>query len=511
MAGAVLAAAGLVAVTPMAQRHIALPTLSIETRLIDESIFNVPINLLYDIANIPYNEVQALNSVAGSLFFGGNWWVPSATNLWGIDPGDPTHIAAMTNLFAPFPELNEGLGGLQYQIEGLLAAELPVSAACDAEGCAPMTPPDVITGSTSLDRTIGFLEAITGQREFGLFDNWFRVPLSDLINGYTFNGATDPSGPAYGDPVFGFPNGGDNPFEGGTVGPDNAMPWDGHTFYLNFFQPFENYFQSLLATPPTDGDIPGTGIEIPTLNEFGQSLQSVAASLIVAFNPYTAGSPACPALCDIPGNLTTPALVNLLDPDGSNPMIQAWLAGVDGTGAFPDNNATPDQISAGIALLQTGIFNLTPDQLDEAIGQLDAINPALPALAVNAGILTDPGYLAFITDPGTEFDPVYGGWNPALVLPDILQLFGIGAGASDVSQLIDPAAATDGLDAAMAATSMDLGTLFAGFDPATISVDLETLLGGFDSAALSADLATLLENLGATLAPDLATTLLNVF
>ena len=46
--------------------------------------------------------------------------------------------------------------------------------------------------------------------------------------------------------------------------------------------------------------------------------------------------------------------------------------------------ATPDQISAGIALLQTGIFNLTPDQLDEAIGQLDAINPALPALAVNA-------------------------------------------------------------------------------------------------------------------------------
>ena len=89
MAGAVLAAASVLAATPIVprlNRPIKLPTLSIETRLVDESILNIPINLLYDIANIPYNEVQALNSVAGSLFFGGNWWVPSATNLWGIAP-----------------------------------------------------------------------------------------------------------------------------------------------------------------------------------------------------------------------------------------------------------------------------------------------------------------------------------------------------------------------------------------------------------------------------------------
>src|ERR1700748_1261780 len=208
MAGAILATASLVAVTPIAQRAIHLPTLSIEIQLVDESLLNIPMNLLTDIANIPYNEVQALNSVAGSLFFGGNWWGPSATNVWGIDPGDPTHVALGTNFFAPFPELNEGLGGLQYQITGLLAAELPVSASCDAEACAPMTPPDVITGSTSIDRTIGFLEALTGQREFGLFDNWFKVPLADLINGYTFDDATDPSGSAYADPVFGFINGG---------------------------------------------------------------------------------------------------------------------------------------------------------------------------------------------------------------------------------------------------------------------------------------------------------------
>lgn len=68
MAGAVLAATSLVAVTPMAQKAIRLPRFSLETQLVDESILNVPLNLLTDFANIPYNEVQALNSLAGSNF-----------------------------------------------------------------------------------------------------------------------------------------------------------------------------------------------------------------------------------------------------------------------------------------------------------------------------------------------------------------------------------------------------------------------------------------------------------
>ena len=110
MAGAVLAATSLVAVTPMAQRAIHLPTLSIETQLVDDSILNIPINLLTDFANIPYNEVEALNSLAGSNFLGGSWWVPSSTNLWGIDTGDPTKVALLTNLFAPFTAFNQGDG-----------------------------------------------------------------------------------------------------------------------------------------------------------------------------------------------------------------------------------------------------------------------------------------------------------------------------------------------------------------------------------------------------------------
>jgi hypothetical protein len=510
MAGAVLTAASLVAVTPVAHRAFTLPMRSIETLLVDESLFNVPINLLYDIANIPNNEVEALNSVAGSNFLGGNWWVPSSTNLWGIDTGDPTKVALLTNLFAPFTAFNQGLGGLQYQIGGFLAAQLPVSDSCDAETCFPMTPPEVITGSTSFDRAIGFIDALSGQgsgENFELFRNWFQVPIQDLVNGYTFDDAANPSGPAYNDPAFGFGNS-TNPFEGATVGDDDAMPWNGHTFYLNLFQPFQNYWEHLLDDPATDGVIPGTGIQIPTFEEFGRVLQAVAASTVAAFNPYTAGSPACPAMCDIPESLTTRALVDMLDPNDSNPMIQAWLAGFDPGAEFPNNNATPDQVHAAIALLQTGMFNLTPDQLDGVIGQLGDINPVLPALAVNAGFITDPGYLSFVTDPGSEFETIYGGYNPALVLPGILDLFGIDTGSSGVSELVDPVAVADGLDAAWTA---DLSALLGGLDSAEMTANLSDLLSGFDPAALSTEWANLIEDLTAALVPQLATSALTLF
>ena len=115
-------------------------------------------------------------------------------------------------------------------------------------------------------------------------------------------------------------------------------------------------------------------------------------------------------------------------------MIQAWLAGFEDGAEFPNNNATPDQVAASIALLQTGMFNLTPEQLDDALAQLEELNPALPALAVNAGFLTDPGYLDFINNPGSEFEPIYGGWNPALVWPGLLELFGVRDEASEIGQ-----------------------------------------------------------------------------
>jgi hypothetical protein len=529
-----LAATSLVAVTPIAHRALELPTLRIETQLVDESILNVPINLLTDLANIPYNEVQALNSLAGSNFLGGNWWVPSSTNLWGIDTGDPTKVALLTNLFAPFPEFNQGLGGLQYQLAGFLAAQLPVSDSCDAETCYPMTPPDVITGSTQWDRFIGYINALTGQgngENFGLFQNWFQVPLQNLINGHTFEDAYNPSGPASNDPAFGFGDG-TNPFLGGTIGEDDAMPWNGHTYVLNLFQPLQNYWESLLEEPATDGDLPATGINIPTLGEFGQSLQSIAASLIVAFNPYTPGSPACPGVCELPEGWSTPELVDMLDPDDSNPMIQAWLAGFAEDALYPNNNATQEQINYSIALLQTGMYNLTPEQLGNYNDALTSINAGLPALFTNAGIVTDPDYLLYLQpgngglDPSVPLEGMYGGYNPGLVWSDLLALDDY---ETDWGQLLDintletlffplsstaaePGAAAaidlaEGLDPTELST--DLTNMFAAFDMS--SLDLGALLGGFDPAAMSAQFADFLEELTAAWVPDVAASALTAF
>ena len=65
--------------------------------------------------------------------------------------------------FIPFTAFTEGFTnaegvyepGLNYEFAGLLAAELPVSSSCDAISCAPMTPPDVLTGNTGLTGTSG--------------------------------------------------------------------------------------------------------------------------------------------------------------------------------------------------------------------------------------------------------------------------------------------------------------------------------------------------------------------
>jgi hypothetical protein len=534
LAAAVLAATSSVAAIPLAPRPFQLPIRSIETRLVDDSILNVPINLFDDIVNIPYNEVQALDTAADSLLDTGTWWVASSTNIWDIGPWDITHVAAVLSLALPFPSLDQGLGGLDYQLDGLLAAELPESASCDVATCSPITPPDVITGSTSIDRQIGFLDALTGQTQFGFFDNIFRVPLSELLSGYTFTeaddpGVVDPSGPVY--PEFGFPlDGGSNPFEGPTtlVDGQNEYPWDGLTYTLNPLQPFENFYESLLATPSTSG-IDGTGIDLPTLTEFTQALQNVAAGLVIDFDPFTAGSPACLASCDIPESLTYPAIVQDIENlDPSNTTLQAWLAEfAAGTAAVP----TQSQIDETTALLQTGVHNLTPDQLATVDADLASINPELPALYTNAGILTDPGYLAFTeatanTTTGATttatFDPVYGGENLNLVGQDLLTLLtnndtNVGA-LSDPSVLLallapglivtDPgafsAAAADPSSAStMSNDAANLSALLGLSGASSFSADLSALL-----SQLSTDLSTALSaDLGTTLPTDLATTL----
>jgi len=233
-------------------------------------------------------------------------------------------------------------------------------------------------------------------------------------------------------------------------------------------------------------------------------------------------------MCDIPESLTYPAIVQdiaYLDP--SNTTLQTWLAEyAAGTAAAP----TQTQVEETVALLQTGEYNLTPDQLATVDADLASINPELPVLYTNAGILTDPGYLAFTdatansTGPTTTvpFEPVYGGANFNLVGQDLLTL--LTNNETNVNALSDPsslaalffagaivtdpgafsAAAVDPSGAsAMSNDAANLSAMLGLSGASTIAGDVSALLAQLStelSTALSADLA-------ATLPTDLATTL----
>ena len=83
-AGIALAGATAIAVAPIAPPPPTPPAIhaaNLEVRLAN-SIFNIPTNLFNAIANIPYSETQALNQFSASLFYTGNWFAPSATNIW---------------------------------------------------------------------------------------------------------------------------------------------------------------------------------------------------------------------------------------------------------------------------------------------------------------------------------------------------------------------------------------------------------------------------------------------
>jgi hypothetical protein len=524
LAAAALAATSAVVITPVAPKPSLLPVRSMETRLIDYT--DVPINLFDDILNIPSTEVQGFGVLGDSLLFSGDWWVPSATNLWGTDPGDLGHYMALVDVLIPFKDISglgqpevdptldaAGLEGLAQQLGLLAAAELPVSSSCDAETCFPMTPANVITGSTGFDRDIGFFQAFTGEdKDFGLFSNWFQVPLSDLTSGnFTFTPANDPgllipSPNATPDgsvlSEFGFP---------GTTGVDGTgtgdyAPWAGDNYTLNLFGPFENFFNNLSDTPSTSG-IDGTGIDLPSLTNIGQDLQTIAAGLVVAFDPYVMGSPACPAACDIPTADTQLALVqDILAWDPTNQDVATWVAN------YPDNNATVAEQEASVALLQTGQYNLTPEQLAAYDADLNAINPELPAYFTNDGIVTDPNYLDYseaLTNgtPLPAFDPVYGGYDPNLLGTDLLTLltnnqwnFSSLENINTVGFLLDPAQGDPGLFAAAAEPAAGASSL----DP-SLSTDLSTLLAGLGTTAGADTLSQLFAELSAQFTADLAT------
>jgi hypothetical protein len=512
LAAAAVAATSAVVLTPAAPKASHIPVRSMQTRLVDFT--DVPINLFDDIANIPFNEVQGIDVFGDSLLFSGDWWVPSATNIWGTDPGDLGHYMGLLDMALPFapqisgldqPEIDSiadanGTAGLAQQIALLAAAELPVSSSCDAQTCAPMTPPEVITGNTGYDRDIGFFEALAGNAQnstgqpFDLFSNWLQVPLSDLTNGFTFTPADDPGlqdpSPDLGPDAPGVT--GSLGFDGTTgvdgTGTGDFMPWAGDTFQLNLFGPFEDFYNSLFTAPT--GGIDGTGVEIPTGTELLDAFQNITAGSIVAFDPYVAGSPACPGVCDLPADETQLGLLqSVLAWDPTNSTLSTYVGEF---AANLENNATIDETNDAIALLQTGSYNFTPTELAQVDTALGNINPELPILFTNDGIITDPAYEAY-TGTGA-LTPEFGGYDPNLVGTDLVTLF-----QDSLSSPTDPT------------LSADLSTLATDFSFPGNAANLADLLAGdpvaaaassTDPTGLSADFSSLLASLGATAGSD---------
>jgi hypothetical protein len=305
--------ATFIAIPPAAAAPEAkIREVSIATRLTASSIANVPLNLFNALASAPSNEILALNQMAAALLFADNWYAPSAANIWGIDPGDPPKIAALAAVLMPFPAMSGPLGD---QLNGLVAAEIPVTEACALHGCPPLVvgpygPPEPITGVDWIDRGIWTVVVLMGARPFPLFNNLFRVPLTELMAGYTF----DSDYPGYTNANSGpFPSG--FGFEG-TKGPDNLVPWADTTFTLNPLLPLTNFFTSLMEAP--------TGITIVTPQQVIDTFVSLFAAQIVAFNVFAPGSPGCPSPCT--GPFTTQSIMEGLSSlFPGNVLIREWL------------------------------------------------------------------------------------------------------------------------------------------------------------------------------------------
>ena len=365
-AGVALVGASLFTAAPAAPAALptppALRVASEEVRLAAAaSILNIPLNLAIDLINAPYNEVQAVDYAAKSLFFSGPWMVVSSTNLWGVDPGDPSHFQSATQLAIPFPALS-GFGldqndqnGLGQQVWHTIAALLPVDKSCDAEGCTPNVPTSPITGVAAVDSLLWIGALLTGVLQLPLTSNWFTASaFSQLLSptGYTYDatnpGYVDPSGPA--NPIYFNPDG--TPlFPGTEVGPngENLLPWHDTTFTLDPFKPVQNYLNHLMADPATNP------IQLPTFEQIGRAIQAFAAAVVMAFDPITPGSPFCPGDCGfLPASLDYPALVKGIgDLWPGNTTIDTWLAAYNnGTANVP----TQAQIDRSVEILQQRDF-----------------------------------------------------------------------------------------------------------------------------------------------------------
>jgi len=392
------------------------------------SVLNIPQNLLADIINMPYYALQGFDLLASAQLWGGQWIVTGPSNIWGTDPADAARFVGAAAMLVPIPSLSGfnteisvanplgvlGGDGIGQQFWRFMAAEVPVSPYCDAEGCVPTTPMSPITGIRAIDSLIWNALILTRAVDFPLVGGWFRVPPSKLVNG-TFDPSTtyveDPSGEIYTLDGFGIP---------GTVkGPngENLMPWAGRPINLNPVKPVQNWFEHLLADPS------GNTIKLPSLVQLGRALQTLAAGIVVGFDPITPGSSLCPGACEgLNPKFDYPAIVEWI---GSlwpgNEKIDTWLAAYK---AGTANTPTGSYITRNIELLKNGsqFWDFSNPPLDPQFSNIGS-NPSDAA----------PFFHKLWTSLGLNPDPLYPVGPTAAVTPVRQQLPAAALSVSDSS------------------------------------------------------------------------------
>jgi hypothetical protein len=259
-AGVVLVGSSLIAVTPMKPPPPDIPVEHLATRLLADSIANIPLNLIDDIANVPASELDALAEEAyavgpsdttgggaaaaaggpGSSLFPetidggtGSWYEESIGNTWSWDNGNQPQAYGLLGLLIPIPALSIPLA---QQLGVIGEAELPLNTACQFE-CSNL------------------LQTLTG--------TFFQVPLTKLLAGFTIpDSATTTDFP-------GIPN-------------TPATTFGGTTVTLQPLAPITSLINSLEGTP--------TGIQIPTLSQAVTTLTALTTNISTDFDPLITGS-----------------------------------------------------------------------------------------------------------------------------------------------------------------------------------------------------------------------------
>ena len=195
----------------------------------DPSLLYVPVNLVNMFLSIPAWEVQAMDRFADAMIGTGSWQVWSPTNVFGFDEWDPPKLKAFVDMLAPIKPFSSVFGD---QLSWWARANLPMNAGCAA---LPGACPDL----------------------GALLDSMFKVPMSQLYEGYTFPTVT-------------------NPFTG------EETSWSGQYVKLEPFGPITSMWDYLTAPP--------TGPEAVPLSDYFTVPVKLGKALFDAFYPFVQNS-----------------------------------------------------------------------------------------------------------------------------------------------------------------------------------------------------------------------------